>query len=204
MISYMQASWIIIGFSQIALTALWALRQVARTKASIATNALTAVGALVLCVLSYAEHTRSVKPSLFLTIYLFPTLLFDIARTRTLWLRLVSQEERGIAIVSSVAVATKFLLLILESTEKRSILRHEYKSYPPEATAGIFNRAFFLWLNSLFKKGFSSLMSVDDLFTLDKQMDSKRLQDNLETEWNLGNIILPIIMTILLSGTNNS
>ena len=200
----MQASWIIIGFSQIALTALWALRQVARTKASIATNALTAVGALVLCVLSYAEHTRSVKPSLFLTIYLFPTLLFDIARTRTLWLRLVSQEERGIAIVSSVAVATKFLLLILESTEKRSIHRHEYKSYPPEATAGIFNRAFFLWLNSLFKKGFSSLMSVDDLFTLDKQMDSKRLQDNLETEWNLGNIILPIIMTILLSGTNNS
>ena len=190
LISYIQASWIGLGFSQIVLTALWALPQVSKTKASIAANALNVAGTLVLCLLSYAEHTRSVNPSFLLNIYLFPTLLFDIARTRTVWLRFVDPEERGIAIVSSVAVGTKLLLLVLESMEKRNILKDEYKNYPPEATAGIFNRAFFLWLNSLFKKGFSSLMSVDDLFKLDKQLGSERLQDNLEAEWNLGNLIL--------------
>lgn len=171
------------------LTALWALPQVASTRASIAANAVTAAGTLLLCLLSYVEHTRSVRPSFLLDIYLFSTLLFDIARTRTLWLRLAGREGMAIAILSSVMVAVKSLLLLLETMEKRSFLRHEYKNYPPEATAGFFNRAFFLWLNSLFKMGFSNLMSVDDLFALDKQLGSKRLQDNLESKWNTGNLI---------------
>lgn len=121
--------------------------------------------------------------------YLFPSLLFDIARVRTLWLRQDGWEARTIAIISSVAVGIKFLLLLLESIEKRSLLRHEYKNCPPEATAGIFNRGFFVWLNPLFKKGFSNLMTVDDLFALDKQLYSERLQENLESKWNKGSLL---------------
>lgn len=95
-------------------------------------------------------------------------------------------EGRTIAIISSVTVGIKCLLLLVESIEKKSILRYEYRGSPPEATAGIFNRSFFLWLNPLFKKGFSNLMAVDDLFALDKQLHSERVQDDLELQWNQG------------------
>lgn len=83
------------------MTALWALPSADGTKASIATNAVLAVGALFLVLLSYAEHTRSVKPSLILNAYLLVSLLFDIARVRTLWLRSINSFNDGIAIVTT-------------------------------------------------------------------------------------------------------
>lgn len=160
---------------------------------------------MLLCLLSYAEHIYSVRPSFLLEIYLSSTLLFDVARTRTLWLRQIGWDGRAVAIVSSGAVGIKCLLLLLETMEKRSILRHEYNDYPPEATSGFFNRAFFLWLNPLFKKGFSNLMSVNDLFTLDKQLESKRLEYTLESKWNDGNVTFLKTMTIAsIELTNHS
>ncbi|KAB8271856.1 P-loop containing nucleoside triphosphate hydrolase protein [Aspergillus minisclerotigenes] len=80
----------------------------------------------------------------------------------------------------------KALLLLLETVEKRRILKNVYAKYPPEATGGIFNRFLFWWLNPLFKTGFSKLLSVEDLYTLDKQLASKTLHNSLETMWNNG------------------
>ncbi|KAB8210491.1 P-loop containing nucleoside triphosphate hydrolase protein [Aspergillus parasiticus] len=80
----------------------------------------------------------------------------------------------------------KALLLLLEIVEKRRILKSVYAKYPPEATGGIFNRFLFWWLNPLFKTGFSKLLSVEDLYTLDKQLTSKTLHNSLETMWNDG------------------
>ncbi|KAE8346672.1 hypothetical protein BDV24DRAFT_147346 [Aspergillus arachidicola] len=80
----------------------------------------------------------------------------------------------------------KALLLLLETVEKRRILKSVYAKYPPEATGGIFNRFLFWWLNPLFKTGFSKLLSVEDLYTLDKQLASKTLHNSLETMWNDG------------------
>jgi hypothetical protein len=116
-------------------------------------------------------------------------LLFDIAKTRTLWLRSVGQVDETIAILTSVTVGIKLLLLMLEAVQKRHTLRKEYSGYPPEATAGIFNRLFFVWLNPLFRSGFSEILAVDDLFILDKQLSSKRLYSTLETLWNKGTIL---------------
>ncbi|KAI9928790.1 hypothetical protein MW887_002008 [Aspergillus wentii] len=179
-------SWIALGIIQIVLTALWALPSANRTKTSIAANAIFAVGAWVLCLLSCAEHVRSVKPSVFLNVYLFPSLLFDIARVRTLWLRDNGDDSRTIAILTSVALAWKAVLLVLETAEKRSILKPEYKGYPPEATGSIFNKVFFIWLIPLFKNGFSRILAVNDLFALEKQLSSQPLQDKLEPLWNEG------------------
>lgn len=202
---YFQVFWITLGISQVVLTALWALPQVQKTRASIATNAVTAGGILLLCLLSYAEHIRSASPSFLLDTYLSSSLLFDVARTRTLWLRWVGWDGKAIAIVSSVMVGIKCLLLLLETMDKKSILRPEYQNYPPEATSGFFNKAFFLWLNPLFKKGFSSLMSVDDLFALDKQLESKRLEYTLESNWNMGNVTFLNAMIIFsIELTNDS
>ena len=173
---------------QIAQTALWALPAADSTKASVPANALLTVGILALCLLSFAEHTRSVKPSFILNTYLFCSLLFDIARSRTLWLRSEDAFNDNIAIVTTVAVGVKLLLLVLEAVEKRHILKSEYAGYPPEATAGFYNRALFWWLNPLFKLGFNGALRVDDLFVLDKELSSERLLGQFEEKWSKGTV----------------
>lgn len=154
--------------------------------ASLPTNAILAVGVLGLMALSYAEHTRSVRPSFILNAYLFCSLLFDIARTRTLWLRSADSFNDTIATVTSVALGAKLLVVILEAVEKRSILKSEFQGYPPEATAGFYSRAVFYWLNPLFKLGFNSHLSVEDLFVLDKELSSERLLAIFEEQWSRG------------------
>lgn len=183
---YWQASWFFFVGLGIAQTALWAFPTADKTKASIATNAVLTVGALMLCTLSYAEHTRSVRPSFILNAYLFCSLFFDIARARTLWLRAVDELNEVIAVVTTVAVGGKLLLVVLEAIEKRHILKTEFTGYPPEATAGFYNRALFGWLNPLFRTGFSNVLSVEDLFVLDKELSSERLLALFEERWSKG------------------
>ena len=173
---------------QLGLTTQWARPSVSalRTDASIAVNAVLTSAFFLLSLPSYAEHNFSTPPSFLLNVYLFITLLFDIAKTRTLWLWQIGGTSQIIAILTSVTVGLKLFLLFLECSDKRSILRDEYKAYPPEATGGIFNRIFFWWLNPLFRQGLSQSLAVEDLFVLDKQLSSKHLHLALEAAWNKG------------------
>ncbi|KAJ5740717.1 hypothetical protein N7493_000589 [Penicillium malachiteum] len=177
------AAWLFLLGLQITQTVLWALPSADGTKASLATNALLAIGSLVLIVLSYAEHTRSVRPSFILNAYLLITLLFDAARARTLWLRSIDSFNDIIATVTSIAMCAKLVLVVLEAVEKRRILKEEYQGYPPEATAGFYSQAMFYWLNPLFKLGYTGTLNVEDLFALDKQLSSERLLNAFEERW---------------------
>ncbi|KUM60794.1 hypothetical protein ACN42_g6342 [Penicillium freii] len=177
-------AWLGLLGLQIAQTALSALPAADSTKASIPANVLLTIGVLALVLLSYAEHTRSVRPSFILNTYLFCSLLFDIARSRTLWLRSVDAFNNTLAIVATVAVGVKLLLFVLEAVEKRHILKSEYAGYPPEATAGFYNRAVFWWLNPLFKIGFTGVLRVEDLFSLDKELSSERLLARFDEKWS--------------------
>jgi hypothetical protein len=181
------------------LTTQWARQSIPRTDASIPINALLTFASFLLGLLSYTEHNFSVTPSFVLNVYLFITLLFDIAKTRTLWLRQLGGVSETIAIITSVVVALKSFLLVLEAVEKRPILREEYRAYPPEATAGIFNKALFWWLNPLFQQGLTRSLVVDDLFVLDKQLSSERLHSSLETSWSQGNTQSILVIHIILT-----
>ncbi len=181
-----QAAWVFYIGLGIAQTALWALPAADKTNASIATHAVLTAGVLMLSALSYAEHTRSVRPSFILNTYLLCSLLFDIARARTLWLRAIDGFNEVIAIITTVAVGAKLLLVVLEAVEKRHLLKTEYAGYPPETTAGFYNRSLFWWLNPLFKNGFSNVLSVEDLFVLDKELSSERLLAMFEERWAKG------------------
>ncbi|KAL2836011.1 P-loop containing nucleoside triphosphate hydrolase protein [Aspergillus pseudoustus] len=173
-----------LGIVQLVLTTQWARQSTARTDASIPINALLTFASFLFDLLSYTEHSFSVTPSFLLNVYLLVTFLFDIAKTRTLWLRQTGGVSENIAILTSVIVALKVPLLVLEAVEKRSILSDEYRAYPPEATAGIFSRTLFWWLNPLFQQGFARSLAVGDVYVLDKQLSSKRLHSRLETSWS--------------------
>lgn len=138
-------------------------------------------GSVLLCLLSYFEHHRTVKPSVLLTVYLLISLFFDAARCRTFWLH---NRNQALSILFSTNVAVKLLFLNLEVHSKRHILLPKFAAYPPEATSSDLNRWFFWWQNSLFIQGFTKNLSVDDLFPLDKQFASETLQNLFQPAWD--------------------
>jgi hypothetical protein len=179
-------AWIALAALQLSSLILWTTPTAGRTRISVATAALSLVSTLGLYLLSHAEHYRAVRPSSLLTTYLFATLLFDSARTRTLWLRAVDDPNHTIAYVSLTAVLVKALILGLEASSKRRFLRAEYRAFPPEATSSIFDRAFFWWLNPLFRLGFSRVLDVEDLFSLDKHLQASYCHRKFVEVWSSG------------------
>lgn len=80
----------------------------------------------------------------------------------------------------------KAVILVLEATEKRRLLRPQYRAYPPEATSSVFNRSFFWWLNPLFRLGFGRVLDVDDLFSLDKHLQASYCHKRFREVWTSG------------------
>lgn len=138
------------------------------------------MSALALAILSFVEHERSIRPSLVIQSFLSLTLLLDAARVRTLWLQ---SYNNTVAAVTTVSFIFKFLLVIFEAVEKRSILHAQWKSTSPEATSGLFSRCVFWWLNRLFRTGFKRSFNMEDLLPLDKHLTCSYLYDRLDMPW---------------------
>lgn len=99
---------------QLTLLPLWSLRSSLQTSASIPAAVFSLVAALVLALLSYYEHKRSIRPSTLLSIYLFFSVLFDTVQARSLWLR---NSNAPIAATFSAALAVKLIITVRETTE---------------------------------------------------------------------------------------
>lgn len=151
-----------------------------RTRATLAAALLALAAALGLWILSYVEHTRSIRPSSIINAYLLLTLFFDAAQLRTRWLR--GDNLAGNGVVSSI-LAVKLLVLICEATEKRRLLVAPYVDPSPEATSGLYTRGLFWWLIPLFRLGFRSIVNEDDLFEADGTLLSKSLGIRFRRHW---------------------
>ncbi|KAJ8611716.1 hypothetical protein MRB53_037827 [Persea americana] len=165
--------------SNIPLLVLWT-SGVPRTKATIATTALTLAGYLVFAVLSHLEHIHSFRPSTLLDSYLGVTLLLDLARVRTLWF---IPGNHNAAAISTAAFAIKLIIFLLELVEKRSLVRQEYSNITGETASGIFNRVLFLWINPLLLRGSKSLLGVRTLPNIDEDLIAASDVGLLTTEW---------------------
>jgi ATP-binding cassette, subfamily C (CFTR/MRP), member 1 len=130
--------------------------------------------------LSYLEHTRSIRPSTLLELYLIFSLLLSIPQARTLFLR---HNGTAIAAVFVACIAAMLIVWIIEARNKTKDLKEPYREYPPEAIHGVWNRTFFLWLNTLFVKGFGSLLSLNDLWQTPPDMASEKLRDDMQAVW---------------------
>jgi ATP-binding cassette subfamily C (CFTR/MRP) protein 1 len=136
---------------------------------------------MVFAILSFFEHMRSIRPSWLLNIYLLLTVIFDIVRSRTYSL---SPDLDSVATVFTSRVAVELILAIIEARPKKRWLLPDFANSPPEAISGPYKRALFWWLNALFKKGYSESLSVDDLFHLDKYLQSDYLHRLLGSSWD--------------------
>lgn len=151
------------------------------TAATVPTVAVTMIIFVVFICMSHLEHLRSLQPSTTLGLYLGISLLFDVARARTLWW---IAGCRAPAAVFSASCAVKAVILVLEATEKRSLLKEPYKTRADEALSGVYNRSLFWWLNRLLYRGFKTILTVDTLTPLDDDLISASNPRSLADRWN--------------------
>ncbi len=176
----MQVTAAILATLQLALLVLWAPSQSFSTGASISSATLNVVVAIQILCLSWAEDSRSVRPSVVLTVYLLFTLLLDFAQARTLWLQ---GANTAIAAVFSASIALKLVLLVLESQSKRSFLTPSHRDLPPESTSGVLSRGVLWWLNGLLARGYRALLPFDALYVLDKDLVTDCLAGKIRRVW---------------------
>ncbi|KAK8148806.1 hypothetical protein G3M48_009107 [Beauveria asiatica] len=167
---------------QILLLALWTQSHAPKTASTLAALSVTLVTSLFFLYLSYLEHTRSVRPSTLLTLYLGLSTLLDLARVRTLF---YPQSANHLAAVFLAGFCVKVVMFALELYEKRRLLRPKWQDSAPEATSSTYSRALFIWLNSLMVKGFRSSLTVDTLTPIDGDLKASEPSSLLDT-WNRG------------------
>lgn len=162
---------------------------------------LVVADAFGLLLLSHTEHTRSIRPSSIINIYLFVTILFDAARLRTLW---IQHAPKPLASVCSATLAIKVIIAITEAMEKRKILVSQYKNVSPEATSGLYGRAFFWWLNKILGIGFRRVIQDSDLFPVEDEISSTRLKKRSQSLWEKANKSRPHVLFWTTLNTNRT
>ncbi|KAJ4993969.1 Canalicular multispecific organic anion transporter 1-like protein 2 [Stagonosporopsis vannaccii] len=151
---------------------------------SLASGAIGLIASLITVLLSLLEHRKSRRPSMLLSIYLFLTLLLDTARIRTLWLTVTSQIRTTNARLFTASVALKVVILLLESKQKTAWLQWDWEKHSPEESSGFFDLGMFTWLKQLFLAGFSSVLAMDNLYSLDQDLSSETLHGFLNAHFD--------------------
>ncbi|KAI0602863.1 ATPase-like protein [Biscogniauxia sp. FL1348] len=142
--------------------------------------AVSLASALSIGVLSLLEHSRSPRPSILLASFLFITIIFDIARARTLFYASASHNDTVFWRLFVSSLVFKGFLIILESYHKTRWVQWEVQEHSPEETTGLFGLGAFFWLNRLFLTGYRKILKLDDLYPLDYGMATESLSLKLE------------------------
>lgn len=115
-----------------------------------------------------------------LSSYLMLSLLFDVVRTRSFWLLAATRAENAFAAVFTAAVGVKAVAFLAESQTKTRWVQWDAAAHSPEETAGFFGLAAFSWLWNLFAIGRKKVLTLDDLFPLNRHMASDTLRMKLQ------------------------
>ncbi|KAI2628674.1 ABC multidrug transporter [Hypoxylon sp. NC1633] len=150
----------------------------------IAASAFRLIAALCMIGLSYFDHGRSPRPSVFLGAYLFLTLLFDVAQARTYWLATSTRPEIAFAAIFTAALAMKVAMLLLEAQRKARWVGWDSKEHSPEETSGIYSLGVFFWLNRLFFEGYNKVLEIQDLYPLDQNVAANHLSERFVKHMN--------------------
>ncbi|KAJ5933154.1 hypothetical protein N7516_007643 [Penicillium verrucosum] len=147
------------------------------TKLFIASSVLNLVSALLMITLSVVDHSKSPRPSILLSGYLFLTLFLDVAQARTLFLSSDDKPELTYSSIFVAAIALKTGILLLEAQQKSRWVGWDEKEHSPEETSGIFSLGVFFWLNKMFLVGYRKVMTTGDLYPLDSSFNARPLHN---------------------------
>lgn len=151
------------------------------------------IACIGLCPLLFLEHTRSVRPSDLVVIYLLVTLACDAAGLgtavyeNTTWPHVAL--PLGAALPAIADICVKFVLLVAESLSKETLLRGGRGNWAPEQLAGVLSRTFFWWINSILARGRRDILTEDSLPPIDHELSSRLLRRRALLAWDQrGNI----------------
>jgi ATP-binding cassette, subfamily C (CFTR/MRP), member 1 len=136
-----------------------------------------------LCILTWLEHDRTVRPSFVLATYLLLCTALDLARLRTLWML---ELPAVVPAIASCSFALRIAMLLLESVSKRPILTADSGRYSRAETSSTLSRSIFGWLAPLFMTGYKKQLGLEDLDYLERKLQSKSSYTALEKSWNKG------------------
>ncbi|AEO59326.1 hypothetical protein MYCTH_52715 [Thermothelomyces thermophilus ATCC 42464] len=173
------------GLLRLAVLMLWALpgTTASRTKLTLAAAALNFVVVIPLSVLSSFEHVHRAAPSFIIEPYLLLTLLFDIARVRTLWLMRTTSHKQ-LAAVETVAVVIKIALSFSEAARKDDLVFPGVKEkYTKEQMAGFYGRSMFFWLGSVLWNGYTRYLVPSDLTGPRDDESAELLRQRFRSQW---------------------
>lgn len=95
-------------------------------------------------------------------------------------------RNRLVTILFAVGWIGRVVILVLESTEKRALLKKPFKGSALEATSGVFSRSLFWWLNGLLRKGSKTTLTVESLPDLDEDIKEASNPEDLIEKWKNG------------------
>ncbi|KAF3763943.1 putative ATP-binding cassette transporter [Cryphonectria parasitica EP155] len=170
-------------FAILALTqlCLYAVPGTPKTRLSLASSVILFLAALAFIPLSALEHTRSVRPSTLLEAYYALTFFLGIIHCHTLWL---IRGSNAIAGVVTTTLVVRFLALMAETQSKRRILLNPYQDVSPDGTGGLISMLTLSWLLPLLRTGFSSSLSIRNLYHLHPDMRAETLLFKILRQWN--------------------
>ncbi|KAJ5217855.1 P-loop containing nucleoside triphosphate hydrolase protein [Penicillium citrinum] len=165
---------------QSIMLALWCQSSTPTTTATVPTAIASIVTFCLFLYLSHLEHIRSLRPSSILCLFFSFTTVFDLARLRTLHF---IPRNQPIAFLFGAGVVNKVIILVLESTEKRNLLKKAFDGSAVETTSGIINRCLLWWVNSLLWKGSKSTLTVESLPLLADDIREASDPQDLTARW---------------------
>lgn len=129
--------------------------------------------------LSYLEHSRSIRPSQLLQLYLIFASVAQVVHLRTIWIR---HYDAILQALDTAQVVSCAVFLVVESIGKESILISRDKR-PPQDTNDLFSQRLFWWLNYLFRQGYSKLLAPTDLDGIDEDLASPEHHRRFRLQW---------------------
>jgi ATP-binding cassette subfamily C (CFTR/MRP) protein 1 len=164
---------------QATMLILRSLDSAGRTPTTIAAAGTAVIDAVAMACLSTREHSRSIRPSWVLEVYLFFTLLLDAARTRTAW---IMGQDDIYPILITTGVAIKAAILLLELRGKAGLSRED-ANRSPEERSGFIEQSLLWWLVGLVRTGYRKILALSDLFPLTNEMRSEAIGAKFGQAW---------------------
>ncbi|KAJ3485862.1 hypothetical protein NLG97_g6733 [Lecanicillium saksenae] len=172
---------VIIACLQVASAAVrWTLPDY-RTNWTTPAAVLDILSAPCLIAALYVEHCRSIRPSAVLGLYVTIRVMIDGISARSYFIRSVP----SLGGLAAATLALRFILLCSQEVGKADLLLDPkiHAASGSEATSGLWSRSCLWFMVPLFRKGYSKLLTLDDLDQLGIEFSSAELLRSLSQRW---------------------
>ncbi|KYG46940.1 hypothetical protein M433DRAFT_64146 [Acidomyces richmondensis BFW] len=187
---------------QLTLVIVWGIKSSLPARSyGIAAAALSFSASILMVQLSPLEHSRSLRPSNVLGVYLFFSLLFDAVILRTVWI--LPTFNAALRAINTAAFCIKGAILLLEAKSKRKhLIPTQDENRSPEETINFYAQSLFWWLNGLIMSGFKKILRPCDLYPIQQKYRTELLNQRFWSTWKKSskrgkNVLLLIITRAL-------